>query len=1076
MKNLYKIILTLFSFVLLFNISSALLACPGDAGLANWTSNASGCNSSLERSETSTINPNTGGASSGNIYTDINGNQWILNQGNDGLYSITCNGTTGSDTLTFKSLTSCNSNPVEFCAPIGNADAGYMWVKYSYSGFTDEYAAKGGSNSITCNPCNTGAGEVWNGISGSGATCVIPQASASMTISDNVVSGSETNFYLIISCTNSNAFTLKYGTTTVHSGSAGSIGVINDTYVLPNSVDFSRVYNLACSNGINSNNISRVVTNVKYCAMRDDANQDNKGYMWSRIISNGVADKYSAVNPAATCNPCYTSEGETWNNVSGSGAVCAAPITPSANIDISDNVLSLSCTNSNSFILKQGTTTVHSGTSGSIGDINSTYTVPNNLDFNNRTYSLNCYKDLLVNTDSIVLNNLKYCVMKASIYPQNAGYRWSEITVGGSEYYSVVSPQETCNPCNIGVGEIWNNVSGSGAVCASGIGNPCDTAAGETWKENTMSMPGACYVKPTGSLNVATGTSILNITCTDSNSYILKNRAGVTVKTETQSPIGIINSTFTSTQNGQKYTLVCNRVHTLGNTNVNSVPVDFEFTKLYSDFPDSYNGKNSLTGDGVGAKTKTYPNINLSCPDGKTAVIYKGSTPLTDIAETSSHEDSDLTLTSNSQDIQYNAECLSGGISSGKVYLDVELPQKITVIPNPVIYKKEINTDISITWRSNGNSCDIYSWNNVDLLVTNDNITKTQKDTITGIGYDIKNYEYQYIMTPANFTELLNPHLGAEALGYNIKCQDTNYVSRQEGGPVKITVETYNPSLTNVDPQPPIPPGEPVDVKFSCTPQFDYVNIEKYNGYSWSSVTGYPKQYPSVQNQKFETTINSSILGTNYRLICKLGNIIDNRTCENYPSMDGCTPPPCVGACNPSGEIVVWGSCDNTSCSGYISNTNSSSCNVDITGITSPSPATIGSGDGSVTYDLPLDQTSWIISCDSETFELANPFKSLPKVKSFDISPRELPCLGGNVKVSWNIEDINGGYCTLTDKNTIDNPISSNGSGSAVYNISYKKKIDFICYKDANSDGDHDDEGESITYTRYAIPACIGER
>lgn len=638
----------------------------------------------------------------------------------------------------------------------------------------------------------------------------------------------------------------------------------------------------------------------------------------------------------------------------------------------------------------------------------------------------------------------------------------------------------TCNPCKVSLGETWNGVSGSGAIC---------------------------YTKPEGNMSIQSGASILNISCTNSTGFSLREKVdGITINTYTGQWSFATNNTATrDIKNGAVYELDCTRndfsedKKSQTATNVAILKV----TDLKSNYPDTRGGDILNKDPDNGAEGNRYPVLNVSCSLGSAQIFKDGSSQIIN----SGSKDESVILTNVIQEVSYNAECKNNNISYGKVWLTVKYPPKVSVVPTKMtqpekgIYDFDLNKDKVITWSAIGDSCNITNWDNTTVIKSN----IEPANFGTSINYSpyvgVKRYNYSYTIQESlsGFSSLSSSRYGDDAVGYNIVCRDTNYLSRRESA-ARIVVQTYEQSLATIEQD-----EANNRLRFVCAPDFDSVSLEyrDVGDSSWLYVSGYPKTYSSGQSQNFDIYL-SATANREYKLTCELSSVPKNKSiittsgvaqnCINTPDLAGCTTTKqqigdVANTDTGTGEtgsvgtntqmdsgVIIYpptcvGSGVDSKCEIVINNGSSSSC--EVSGV--ESPTSVLSED---IRDFTLDTSSdeWVISCGEVETTYHNPLKLNIVIKDFSITPTELPCYGGAVKASWNVANIEGGSCQVKKGSNVEN-ITNNGSGSKTYSgIITAEKIDLICQKDINNNGNTQDNKETQIYTRYANVTCRGER
>lgn len=265
-----------------------------------------------------------------------------------------------------------------------------------------------------------------------------------------------------------------------------------------------------------------------------------------------------------------------------------------------------------------------------------------------------------------------------------------------------------------------------------------------------------------------------------------------------------------------------------------------------------------------------YPTVGSVCPSNSTTYsISRTPTWSTPPAWSSgyiwsSQLDTDTPLSSATTTYNYTLNCYrnNGMVYTGQVTNSINVPPKISVsgLNAPIV---ATNTVAVVTWKSDGDSCDLKNYNG----------SVTWAGAITGTPIT-GGYQYTYTMSPSNpnFTWLNSSRMGTNAIGWMTTCKDTTNAARQTASATS-KVQVYIPTDATIT-----PPDTNGNLKFTCTPDFDYMDIQRNS----SSLSGYPKTWNTNQTSNYSVTLPN--LGGTYQLVCKSSDAAGNIDIDIYPN------------------------------------------------------------------------------------------------------------------------------------------------------------------------------------------------
>lgn len=269
------------------------------------------------------------------------------------------------------------------------------------------------------------------------------------------------------------------------------------------------------------------------------------------------------------------------------------------------------------------------------------------------------------------------------------------------------------------------------------------------------------------------------------------------------------------------------------------------------------------------SSTAVYPGVMSSCPSDSTSYTVTRSPSWSSAPAWASGpiwgQQYDNLVTSGSATTTYNytLNCYknNGNTYTGQVTNSINVPPAVTVtsLNAPVVAS---GTTATVTWKSDGNSCDLKNYNG----------SVTWAGGITGTPI-AGGYQYSYTMSPANpnFTWLNTSRMGANAIGWMATCKDTTNAARQTASATS-KVQVYIPTDATIT-----PPDTNGNLKFTCTPDFDYMDIKRNN----TSLSGYPKTWNTNQTSNYSVTLPN--LGGIYELVCKSSDAPGNIDTAIYP-------------------------------------------------------------------------------------------------------------------------------------------------------------------------------------------------
>jgi hypothetical protein len=258
------------------------------------------------------------------------------------------------------------------------------------------------------------------------------------------------------------------------------------------------------------------------------------------------------------------------------------------------------------------------------------------------------------------------------------------------------------------------------------------------------------------------------------------------------------------------------------------------------------------------------PRVTPSCPTPLTAVsVVRNTGNNTNLTVNGNNaiDDTNIVSLDTAQTYTYTLTCRGSGANSHITTTVTSAPMTVPAkvkITNLANVTSPTNEDLTFTWKSTGNSCDVFDRSSPRIKIG------TTVKTNEGVN---ANYSHSFVIkvgAPHYRTELTRSFVGTNLLGYDIECRDTDQPIRLVANG-SFTAEIFkkptaliNSSLNNLT--------------FICTPDYNKVDIKKNN----VSLSGYPKEYAVPPTSNFSTSLTSS--DGNYLLTCSY---------KSYSAQDG---------------------------------------------------------------------------------------------------------------------------------------------------------------------------------------------
>ena len=272
---------------------------------------------------------------------------------------------------------------------------------------------------------------------------------------------------------------------------------------------------------------------------------------------------------------------------------------------------------------------------------------------------------------------------------------------------------------------------------------------------------------------------------------------------------------------------------------------------------------------GYASSTAMYPHVLPMCPSDSTSYSVSRSPSWSSAPYWASGSiwalqyDTNITSGSATTTYNYTLNCYknNGNTYTGQVTNSINVPPAVTVtsLNAPVVAS---GTTATVTWKSDGNSCDLKNYNG----------SATWAGGLSGTPIT-SGYQYTYVMSPnnPNFTWLKSSRMGVNAVGWMVTCKDTTQGARLPAS-ASSNVQVFNPTTATI-----IPPDVNGNLVFKCTPDFDYMDIKRNN----ISLSGYPKTWNTNQTSNYSVTLPN--LGGVYELVCKSSDTPGNIDTAIYP-------------------------------------------------------------------------------------------------------------------------------------------------------------------------------------------------